>query len=242
MLKIRARLQHFCILLFANLLFGCATPHPKFDVAALKPYQKLMLVPVKTDEMLFVTQRFKDIRRAGGADLLGDLYATWLWQLNKDFNEQIKRDMKPELEAQLYAAIKKNFSANQIKYTTFEMSAKEIAMNRFSDELKANYVAALRQKCPTCDAALLIDPSFGFVQKGDAGWRAVSNADLLLLNLVDGTIRAKSSALFMDETTKYEYRVDIELLKDAPGAARHIPPTVDGLAKMISTSTQLATR
>lgn len=89
---------------------------------------------------------------------------------------------------------------------------------------------------------MLIDPSFGFVQIGDAGWRAISNADLLLLNLVDGTIRAKSSASFMDETTKYEYRIDIELLKDAPGAARYIPPTVDGLAKVMLASTGLASR
>jgi hypothetical protein len=233
MLKIRPLLEQLFILFFACLLFGCATPHPKFDIAALKPYQKLMLVPLKTDEMLFVTQRFKDIRRAGGVDLFGDIYATWLWQLNQDFNKEIKRDMKPELEAQLYAAINKNFIANQIKYVTYEMSAKEIVMNRYSDEAKANHLTALRQKCPTCDAALLIDPSFGFVQKGDTGWRAVSNADLLLLNLVDGNIVAKSSASFMDETTKYEYRVDIELLKDAPGAARHISPTVDGLAKVI---------
>jgi hypothetical protein len=53
--KVRPILQHFFILFFASLLFGCVTPPPKFDVAALKPYQKLMLVSVKTDEMLFVT-------------------------------------------------------------------------------------------------------------------------------------------------------------------------------------------
>jgi hypothetical protein len=241
MLKIRPRPQQFFILFFASLLFGCATPHPKFDATALKPYQKLMLVPIKTDEMLFVTQRLRYTQPTAGS-ALGDVYAGWVMQLNQDFNKQIKRDMKPELEAQLYAAINKSFIANRVKYTPFEMSAKEIFTSRYSDELKPDYLTTLRQKCPTCDAALLIDPSFGFVQKGDAGWRAVSNADLLLLNLMDGTIRAKSSASFMDETSKYEYRVDIELLKDAPGAARHIPPTVDGLAKVMFSSTQLVAR
>lgn len=241
MKKIPPLLQRLFRLLFASLLFGCATPHPKFEIAALRPYQKLMLVPVKTDEMLFVTTRLREIRQSTGS-AMGDIYGSWVMQLNQDFNKQIKRDMKPELEAQLYAAINKNLIANQIKYTTFEVSAKEIVMNRYSDEKKADYLAVLRQKCPTCDAALLIDPSFGFVQKGDAGWRATSNADLLLLNLVDGTIRAKSSASFMDETAKYEYRVDIELLKDAPGAARYIPPTVDGLAKVMLVSTGLVPR
>lgn len=241
MLKICRRLQHFLILFFASFLFGCATPHPKFDVTALKPYQKLMLVPVKTDEMLFVTTRMRDIRQTTGTSL-GDIYGSWVMQLNQDFNKQVKRDMKPELEALLYAAISKNFAASQIKYTTFELTAKEIAVNRYSDELTTSQLAVLRQKCPTCDAALLIDPSFGFVQKGNAGWRATSNADLLLLNLVDGTIRAKSTVSFIDETSKYEYPIDIDLLKDALGAARFIAPTVEGLAKVMLASTGLVPR
>ncbi len=228
-------------------MFGCATSHPKFDVAALKPYQKLMLVPVKTDEMLFVTQRNQDIGRSGNMSLFSLLEEVRInrdRQLNQDFNKLIKRDMKPELEAKLYAQINKNFTVNQIKYTTFEVSASEIVMKRYwgSDEVKTSYLKLLREKCPACDAALLIDPSFGFVQKGNAGWRASSTVDLLLLNLVDGTIRAKSSASFVDETSKYDFPTDVDVLKKTPDAEQYILPTVEGLAKVMLTSFGLVSR
>jgi hypothetical protein len=233
-------LQRFLTLFIASILFGCSTtaPHPKFDVAALKPYQKLMLVQVKTEEMLFVTTRVRDIPIATRAGL-EDLYGSWVLQMNQVFNKQIKRDMKPELEAKLYAEIIKNFTANQIKYTTFEVSGRDILLNRYTDKKKADYLLLLRQKCPACDAALLIDPSFGFVQKNSAGWRAVSNADLLLLNLVDGTVRTKSLISFVDEISKYDFPTDTDLLKDAPSAAQYIQPTVLGLAKVMLGSTGL---
>jgi hypothetical protein len=175
--------------------------------------------------------------------LVEDLRVQRDYKINQDFNQQIKRNMKPELEAKLYAEINKNLIANQIKYTTFEVSATEIVMRNWGvDEIKAKHLKLLRQKCPTCDAALLIDPSFGFVQKGNAGWRAASNADLLLLNLVDGTIRARSLASFVDETSKYDFLTDTDLLKKTPEAEQYIPATVDGLAKVILASTGLVPR
>jgi hypothetical protein len=236
--KVRPTLQRFFILVVASILFGCSTtpPHPKFNVAALALYKKLLLVPVKTEEKLFVENRrwVGSPANATLVSLMDDGYRAYVTKTNKELNDKLSRNMKPELEARLFTLIKQGLTARQVNFVTVEAAATDIILNPHSDELKARLAATLRSKCADCDAALLIDPAFGFAFEGAGkGARAYSGAELLLVSLSDGAIRAKSTASFMDVTSKYDYAFAADVVKDAIRAVEFIPPTVEPLAKAI---------
>jgi hypothetical protein len=232
------RIKRPCILLLAVFmaLFGCATApqHPSVSVAMLTPYKKIMLARIKTDEMLFVARR--SWSGVGGPNLalslMDDGFRAYTLQTNKAFNDKVKRNMKPEFEALLYTLLDDGLKARQISHISIDIPTKEVESNLYTEEARVRLTAMLRSKCESCDAALLVDPSFGYAGNGN-GLRAWSGAGLLLVSLADGTIRAKSSPSFMDTTSKYDYAFESEVIKDATRAANFIPPTVESLAKVI---------
>jgi hypothetical protein len=229
-------MKYLFLPLIVLFLSGCATApqYPGFSVAALAPYKKIMLARIKNDEMLFVTYRYW--RQPSGPNLIGNFidegYSAYVAQTNKSFNDKIKRNMKPELETRLYGALEDGLKTRQIKYVSVGIAAKDVDMNLYNEESRAKLAALLRDKCASCDAALVIDPAFGYVKHGN-GLRACSGGNMVLISLADGTIRAKSSPYFVDTTSKYDYAFESEVLKDAIRAAEFIPPTVDSLAKVI---------
>jgi hypothetical protein len=245
----------------AALLGGCAaTRDPSFDSSALSSYQNVALVNTAADELLFVTfRRHPQVLDSGPlmADGTGVAaivrnrklsnqitvaqYDGWVSKTKK-FNATLAKNPKAEMDERLFSILKTSVESKRIKATPLSFSTDMALFSSPPEAVTKKFAGDVRSRCPTCDAALVVNAGYGFHHVPYTGQRAQAEADVLLISLVDGVIRSRATVVYTDTKNKYDYPYDTELLRDTVRAAEWLPPTVGPLAAMIFTDVRSNSR
>jgi hypothetical protein len=232
------------------LLCGCAaTRAPNFDSSALSSYRNVALVNTAADELLFVTHRRHPqvladgpLTTQGGVTLVGNralstritiaMYERWV-STTKKFNNTLAKNPKAEMDERLFSLLKTRLENKKINVTRLSLRTDPALFYSPPEPIAKKFADDVRSRCPTCDAALVVNAGYGFHHVPYTGQRAQAEADVLLISLADGVIRASATVVHTDTKNKYDYPYDTELLRDIVRAAEWLPPTVEPLAAMI---------
>ena len=232
------------------LVAACATVPPP-DPLATKNYQKIGLVRVTSDEQLFVTKRRFNREDEGrgsmGASmgLVGLLLDEGTREMrragfaatHKPINDAVKRNMRPELEKLLFAALAERLKSRNALRSEWSVTAQDalgVAYMEYGNTVAPpKFLESARAKCPDCDAVLVVDPGFGLQDGGTAAFRARAEADVLLMSLPDGKTWQRTRVISDDTDRKFHQLYYPDAIANAVSMVDRIPALIPTLANLI---------
>jgi hypothetical protein len=208
-------LQFALIFTVIPLLSSCAhSGLQNFKTDWLKGYEKTALVRMKSNEKIFVSSRYSpgggaivgpSVGVSIGASLLSATSAARWMSVQKEFNERLGHDLKPELSGQFFKLVSAGFAerglANEI--VDADVGAVNAAM-RFADPDVTALVQAVKSRCTKCDVILIVDDGFGFEQHTTRGWRAQAEAVMILIAINERAVKNRTRMFYLDLAGKYE--------------------------------------
>ena len=245
-LNINKSASHVLAALSLLLLAACATVPPP-DPIATKNYQKIGLVRVTSDEQLFVTKRRFNREDEGrgsmGASmgLVGllldestrEMRRNGFAATHKPINDAVKRNMRPELEKLLFAALTERLKSRNALRSEWSVTAQDalgVAYMEYGNTIApAKFLESARAKCPDCDAVLVVDPGFGLQE----GFRARAEADVLLMSLSDGKTWQRKRVISDDADKKFHQLYYPDAITHAVSMTERLPSLIPVLVDQI---------
>ncbi len=160
------------------------------------------------------------------------MYRSWISSA-QIFNDALPKEMKSEMDQRLYAQLAARIVGRGVGVTKLTINADPDLFYYPEELVIKTFAESVRKQCAGCDAALVVNAGYGFQHVAYVGMRAQAEADVLLISLADGVLRARSVVTFTETKNTYDYPYDIELLRDITGAGKWLPPTVEPLANLI---------
>jgi hypothetical protein len=214
---------------------------PEYDPGVLKNYQKIGLIRVTSDEQLFVTRRRyeRDGQRTGdeatSASLVSYAMRRGFSETHKPFNDALKRNMRPEIEQPLFDALTRRLKEKKLLSLDWTVPAAEAEGLSYRDlKVKAKFLGDAHNKCPDCDAVLVVDAGFGAHDiTTSSGFRARAEAEVFFFSLPDGKTWQRSILISDDKDTKFHYLYYPDAITNAAAIADRLPALVPILADQI---------
>ena len=236
-MKIRNRFyfaKTMSVLLALTVLGACVTPPPTVSSASLNGAKRVAIVNIALAEALMLGAR--NYPSAGGnanfgaGGMLGAFMIEGLainWAKNRqDFNERAPANLAKDLQAQLTKSMQSEVAATGREAIIVDISVPDRADKNYSQRM----IQSIREKCASCDHALIISSAFGYT-KGDRALNPTAESSFLTARLTDAMITGDTPFLiqrdFSNSAVGHEHYNDFRNDKrDHYAPLRDLPPVV----------------